>query len=201
RRAGENQVPWCEREQRRQLGDDLRHVPNHVGDVGLLAKLAVDAQPDAAALDMPDALDRVYRSNRGRVIESLADVPRAALVTRRELQVPAREVVADRVAVYQLARPGRRNVAAGAADCDHELDLVVQIVGPLRVRDGGAVRDDRVGRLREDEGRLSLRVEPHFHYMGGVVSDDTVVPADGEALLFAFDLHGRRLARIEYVRH
>src|SRR5690606_31897065 len=177
RRAGENQVPWCEREQRRQLGDDLRHVPNHVGDVGLLAKLAVDAQPDAAALDMPDALDRVYRRNRGRVIESLADVPRAALVTRRELQVPARDVVADRVSGCHRSGPGRRYVASGTTDCAHEDVLVVQIVGPLRVRYGGAARDDRVCWLRKEEGRLAPRLEPHFLYLSGVVSADTVEPA------------------------
>ena len=47
-RAGIDQVAGAERDQARQMGDDVRHRPDHVGQIGILADIARDKGADAA---------------------------------------------------------------------------------------------------------------------------------------------------------
>ena len=85
-----------------ELRDDFRHAPDHVGDVALLARLAVHLEPDAAALGMADVDDRRDRGQRRGVIEAFRDVPGLALFLHGGLHVAAGQVVADGVAEDEL---------------------------------------------------------------------------------------------------
>ncbi len=49
--AGVNEVAGRDLEQRRQLRDDLRHLPGHLGDIRVLLHLAVHPEPDAGAFE------------------------------------------------------------------------------------------------------------------------------------------------------
>src|SRR6185312_4495772 len=98
-RAGEDEIAGPELVQLRQLGDDVRHVPDHVRDVRLLAQRAVDAHPDAPARDVPERR-RAYGADRRRLVEALGGVPGLAALLGRGLQVAARQVVAGGVAEH-----------------------------------------------------------------------------------------------------
>ena len=51
--TGVDEIPWDEFEVRRQLGNQLRHRPDQIFEVRLLAHLAVDGEPDAPLRQMP----------------------------------------------------------------------------------------------------------------------------------------------------
>src|SRR4051812_29793373 len=91
-RAAVDQVAGAQLDQAGEVVDGLRDIPDQIGDVALLALLAVDLQPDRALVDDAGLRDRVDRRARRRVIKTLAHVPRPALVARLALDVAARHV-------------------------------------------------------------------------------------------------------------
>jgi hypothetical protein len=87
------------------------------------------------------------RRDWGGQVEALAPVPRPPLFAGGELQVAPGQVDADTVAEHVIERPLGRDVRAGGADRDDQLDLVVEVLGLGRVGHGRAVIDHGVGRL------------------------------------------------------
>jgi len=71
------------------------------------------------------------------MVEALGRVPGLASFLHFRLHVAASEVIADRVAEYFPA----------GAECDDELDFVVQVRGARRKRHGAPVSHDRIGGL------------------------------------------------------
>ncbi len=63
------------------------------------------------------------------MVEGLADLPRPLQVARGDLQVAPGEVDADRIAVDAVVGLGDRDIAAAALERDHQLDLVVHVLG------------------------------------------------------------------------
>jgi hypothetical protein len=49
-----DQVARRQGEQAGEIGDDLRHLPNHLVELPVLAAIAANLQPDRAALGMAD---------------------------------------------------------------------------------------------------------------------------------------------------
>src|SRR5271169_2856345 len=88
-RAGHDDVTCAKLDHFRQLGNDLRHVPDHLVEVAVLTDLAVDLERDAALRRIADFGGRLERAAGGRIIESLADFPRPLDVARGDLQVAA----------------------------------------------------------------------------------------------------------------
>src|SRR5882672_1862984 len=81
-RAGEDEIAGLQLEQAGEMGDDLRHCPDHLGEIAGLAALAVDLEPDGTLLRMAD-IARAPDSGAGsRVVECLADLPRPARLLR-----------------------------------------------------------------------------------------------------------------------
>ena len=181
RRAGHDDVAGRERDHFRELGDDLRHVPDQLIEVAVLAQFAVDLERDLALGRMADFARRLDRSARRGMVERLADFPRPLQVARGDLQVAAGEIDADGVAVDAVIGLGDRDVAAAALERDHEFDLVVHVLGQRRIGHRSAVRHDRVGGLGEEERRRPL-VLPHLADVLDIVAADAPDAANGESL-------------------
>src|SRR5674476_470701 len=109
--------------------------------------------------------------------------------------VAAGEVDADRVAVDAVIGLGDRDVAAAALERDHQLDLVVHVLGQRRIGHGAAVGHDGVGRLGEIERRQPL-VLAHLADVLDIVAADAPDAANREFLGGTGDgdgcLRGRR---------
>src|SRR5256885_299127 len=107
RRAGIDEIARLEGVVLRQEGDLLRHGPDHVRQVGLLALLAVDVEPQRPLSRVADFARRYELAAGGRFVEVLAEVPRTAMVLAPLLQVAARHVETDGVAVDMVVSPLR----------------------------------------------------------------------------------------------
>lgn len=79
---------------------------------------------------------------------------------------------------------------AAGLDRHHQFDLVVQVCGLGRIGNDGPVGDDGVGRLHEEEGRLTVGIGPHLARMGGIVAADAVDAAHRKRIA-AHDGDGR----------
>ena len=97
-------------------------------DVRRLARLAVDRQRDRGISWMADVFCSMDHTDRCRCRKRLAELPGPALVACVELQVAARHVQADRIAVDMVERLGDIDVSPPAADRNHEFDLVMEVV-------------------------------------------------------------------------
>ncbi len=123
------------------------------------------------------------------MVEGLADLPRALLLARCELQVAPRQVDADRIAVDVIERLVGGDVQAAALHRHDQLDLVMQVLGQRRIGNGGAVALQHVGMFGEEEGRVAL-VVAHLADMFEIIAPDAPDAAHGKRFLFAGDGNG-----------
>jgi len=128
RRAGKHQISLAQRKVSRQLGQYLRHLPDHLADISFLTQLTVHLEPDATVLHMTLG-HRSDRSERRGVLESFCRIPGSTAAFGHGLQIPASQIHSYRIAEDVRQRLGEGNVAAAAADGDDHLDLVVQLAG------------------------------------------------------------------------
>ena len=82
---------------------------------------------------------------------------------------------------------------AALAERDDQFDLVVQVLGRLRIRNGRAVGHNRIGRLHEEKRRLAIRIMAHLARVFGVVAADAIDAADREHFVALDDRQHRRL--------
>ena len=111
-----------------------------------------------------------------------------------DLQVAAREIDADAVAVNAIERLLRLDVAAAALERDDKLDLVVHVLGQRRIGRRAAVRHDGVGGLGEEERRFA-HVVAHLLDVLDVIAADAPQPAYRKKFVGAGD-RDRRLRRL-----
>src|SRR6185312_3099541 len=128
RGAGENQVAGPEFEQLRQLRDDLRHGEDHVRDVGVLARFAIDRERKVRMRRVSDVAGRAQRRNRRGSVEALGDIPRQALGFHRRLQVAAGQIQAHAVAKYAVQCVACIDFAPALRQRNHHLHFVMQVV-------------------------------------------------------------------------
>jgi hypothetical protein len=86
---------------------------------------------------------------------------------------------------------GCGDVAACLAYRNDQLDLMLKIFGPRRVRYRGAGLDDRVGRFHEKDRCVPLRIVAHFAGVCGIIAANTVDPVHGKRLVSSGDRDGR----------
>ena len=189
--------PGCKIVVVRQERDGVRNVPDHVLQIGLLAQLAVDRERDGAGRVVAVACHGMDRGDRRRLVEGLAEVPRTTHVSRLDLQIAARHVQTDGVAVDMIQRTRGRDLEAATVQSHYQLDLVMQVRRAGRVVHLAALGHDGIGRLEEEKRRLFVRVFAHLARVGGVVASDAVNPMHGEATLVADNRDGRRRAHID----
>ena len=79
-----------------------------------------------------------------------------------------------------LARRRPGEVPASRSKRDDEFDLVVQAGGGGRIGKRSSPRDDRRGRLGEEERLVSFRIAAHLNRMVGIVAPDAEDAAHGE---------------------
>src|SRR4029077_3267473 len=127
--AGHDDVAGFKRDHFGQLVDDLRYVPDHLGEIAILTDLSVALERDAPLARMADLARRLQRAAGSGRIECFADLPWALHVTGRDLQIAAREIDADAIAPYAIRRLSHRDVAATALECDDEFNLVMHVLG------------------------------------------------------------------------
>ena len=120
------------------------------------------------------------------MVERLADLPRALLLARGLLQVAPREIDADGVAVDVVERLVGRDVQPAALHRHDQLDLVMQVLGQRRIRNGGAFAFQHVGMLGEKERRRPL-VIAHLADVLEIVAPDAPDAAYRKRLLLAGD--------------
>ena len=190
RRSRHQEIAGGERDAAGQVGDRLRHAPDHLGEVAALPDGAVHTGLDRAPVRMPDLRRRRDRADGAGPVEALREVPGPGQLLRFGLEVAPRHVEPHRVAVDMRQGVGLRDVPPIRADGDHELDLVVQILRPAREGQGAAAGHDGIGRLGEEEGRLAVRIMPHLPRVIGIVAADAPDAPHGEHGVFAGDGDG-----------
>jgi len=90
--------------QPRQFGNDFGHGPDHIGNIGALAHLAIHFQPDRPMIRVGHLHRRADGPARGGMIEPLARIPRPAHFTGRKLQVAPGQVDTGGIAENMLLR-------------------------------------------------------------------------------------------------
>ena len=180
---------------------NLRAAPDEIREVRLLPHLAVDGETDRPLVDVTVALHRADGADGRGEGEVLPRVPRAALVARLELQIAAGHVETGGISVDDGKGIRRREPGARLANGDDQLGLVMVIRGHRRIRNRPAPRDERLGELAEEEGRLTIRIGAHLARVGRVVATDTEDAADREALVAPGDGRGGKGGEVEDERH
>ena len=154
------------------MGDDLGGLPDHLGEIAVLARAAVDLEADPPALGMADRARRDQRRAGRGAVEGLGDLPRPARLLGLVLAVAPGHVEPDGVAEDVLERALDRDVAAALGERHHQLELEMDVLGAGRVGEGAAARDQSVGGLHEEERRLAVGVVAHLAGVLGVVAAD-----------------------------
>ena len=193
RGAREDQVARLEGDDLRDEREQVRHAEDEFLRARILHRLAVQAELDAEVVRVEAFVRRHdHGPGRGEGVERLADGP--LFFFAAELPVPGTHVVAAGVAADVIE--GRfvvRDVLARFPDDDHQLGLVVHLLGDLRQLDRFTLGDERIGVLREQDrlGRDRLAT------FDGVVA---IVQADAND--FGRPGHGRQeLDRNAGIRH
>ena len=201
RRARIDQVSRLQSDESRQVRNRLGNIPDQLGEIAFLLDRAVDLEPDRAFGRVAAAGCRNKRGTRRRIVEGLAHFPRAAHFLGFALQVAARHVEADAVSPYVIERLVDRNVRSAFADGHDQFDLVMQVLGRLRIGNGRVIGHDRIRRLHEKKRRLAVGVVAHLARVLGVVATDAIDAPDREHVAaFHHRQRGRR-ADIDYVFH
>src|SRR6478609_8839896 len=186
RRARHDDVAGGDLDLLRQLPDDLGHAPDQFGEVALLPLGAVDREPDLALRGMADPGGRLQRGAGRGMVERLADFPWPFFLARGLLQVAARQIDANRIAVDVIERLVGRDIQPAALHRHDQLDLVMQVLGQRRVGNGGAVALQHVAMLGEEEWRRALVVS-HLADVLEIVAPDAPDAANGKGFRFADD--------------
>lgn len=189
-RAGEDQVSGLQFHCLAANRHDIRHRPDHLGQISLLARFSIDGKPDPSAVRNAVAIRRGKWAARGRMIERFRPVPRPAGLLRHILKVTAGQVDPHAITPDMVGRSIAANIHAALADGHHQLDFVMKVFCRKGVGDHGAGIHDRIGWLCEEKGRVAL-VIAHFADMGGIISPHTKYAPDRKTLLAVPDRHGR----------
>src|SRR5215208_3747195 len=155
-RPRHDDIAGAERNLLGELGDNLWHAPDQFGEVALLAFSAVYREPDFPFDRVADLRRRLQRAAWRGMVEGFADLPRPLFLARSQLQVPTGEVDTDAVTVDVFERVIGRNIKAATLHRHDQFDFVVQVLGQRRVGDGGAIRFQHIGVLREEERRRTF---------------------------------------------
>ena len=164
RRAGGDDVAGVERDDLRQVDDELDRPEHELVGRGALHGLAVERGADGpAARGQLVGGDQVRAERRG-VLERLALQELLGAV----LEVAHAHVVHHRVARDRRLRRGRVGVPHRGADHDGELGLPVDLVGDRGQHDVVVRADQRGRELGEDRGVLGQLVA-HLQHVVAVV--------------------------------
>src|SRR5688572_20082439 len=115
------------------------------------------------------------------MLECLADLPWPTELLRFPLQIAARHVEANGVAIDGGQRSIDRKVSAALLQSYHQLDLMVHVRGSGRVGEY-AVEHEIVGILLKEERSLAVRVVAHLHSVRRVVPANAIDAVDRKHL-------------------
>lgn len=186
RRAGIDDVAGLQLERFRQFCDLLGDTPDHLAEIGVLPDGAVDCQRDRTLLEMAGLACRVNRTEHGRMIKALADLPGLLLRGHAVLKIAPGHVEPERIAIDMVERLLDRNVGAAGFQRRNQLDLVMIVLGQRRIGMIGDLADrdvlNRVGRLLEEERRLAVRIRAALDRVRRIIAADAVDAAHLEHL-------------------
>ena len=146
---------------------------------------------------MANISNRMQERDGRSLLKTLARIPWPARFLGVHLQIPARQIYADAISENMLQSIVGGNILPAFADCDDELDLMMQITCSRRILDITPARHHGIGRFHEKEWWLSIRVVTHFTSMRRVVSSDTVDSMHWKRVLTSFD----RNPGLRYIEH
>src|SRR5712671_3991227 len=176
RRAGRDDVAGDQRRPIRAIRDQGWNVEDQVVDPGVLDLLAVEPGHQMETRRVGDFVrGDDPRAKPASRVEILAGGDRML-----ELDVPYRAVVEAGVTKDMAQGVGFGDVAAGLADDQRQLALVVEVAGDLRAHHRLVVRDERVDEPQKDRWVLR-RWTARLGRMGAIVApgaDDLVGVGD-----------------------
>src|SRR5918992_1468792 len=180
RGSGHDQVAGLQLDQRAQVGDRLRHLPDLLREVALLAEFSVDAQVYRSLAGMADGRRWPDRTHRSGAVEALRHVPGPASLLRLCLKVATRHVQTNRIPEH--VREGRfgGDAFTAAFQRNHEFDLVMQLFCRGRKRQRASSLYDGTRRLHEEERRLPVGIVTHLNGVLRVVATDAEHSTDWE---------------------
>ena len=97
---------------------------------------------------------------------------------RLGLQVTAREINADRIAVNALQRTVRVQFTATGFQRHNQFDFIMKIARGGRIGDATSTWHDGIGRLAEEHWRARFRIAPHLLDVVTIVLANAVNPPD-----------------------
>ncbi len=135
------------------------------------------------------------------MVEALAPVPGTLLVLGVLLQVAAGQIDAHAITEDMIERGLARDIGAAFGDGRHQFDFMLQVLGLGRVGNGGAVGHQRVARLAEEEGQLTVGIGAHLAGMIGIIAANAENPPHGKQSRIAGDRNGWLPAAARLCRH
>src|SRR6202162_2121080 len=115
---------------------------------------------------------------RRRCVKTLADFPGQTHIARVALAVASRQIDADGITPDVTVCIGNGDVAATAAERNHQLDLELEIGGEGRIWHPRPIRYHRVTGFLEEERRITLVGLLHLADVVEVVAADAIDAAD-----------------------
>ena len=121
------------------------------------------------------------------LIKAFRHVPRSRHPLGFRLEIAPGHVERHRAPEDMPGRILGGNVGSAAGEGHGEFHLVVEVVRGRGVGQFSSERDDRVGGLGKEKGRLAQRIAPHLAGVLGIVSADAPDPAHREEQLGPLD--------------
>eukprot|EP00913_Durusdinium_trenchii_P008294 g7791.t1 len=182
RGAGHDHVTRRQNKQPRQLGDDLRQLPDHLIEIAGLFAFAVHIEPDIAFLWVADRSGGNERRHRSRHLECLCHFPRTTHLLHLILEIATGKINADAIAIDLGQSLFRSDIGTARRKRHHQFHLVVDGRGQGRI--GEAVTVIEIVRvLLEEEPRFARRIMPHLYGVVGIVPADAIDPSNRKLLL------------------
>src|SRR5665647_1351465 len=132
-----NQVARLQMIELREVGQQFRDIPDQLAEIAGLAEFTIDLQVDGAVAQHAKMADRHDLAAHRRLLKVFAQVPRAALVTRCQLQVAPRHVQASGITVNQPDGLCFGDPKTAGANGHDQFHLKMIVAGAARVGHGG----------------------------------------------------------------
>src|SRR5690554_1209886 len=148
------------------------HGPNHFGGMALLYRFTIDIEAKPDILYVSEFRFRDEPSDRGRIVETLRDLPRQSVFFLLSLQVTGGKIDSHCYLVVVPVSKPLRDIFSKAVDLDHQLGLVMHLFREIGQEKGLSVlQQGRIG-FHEKHGVFVFHQPLHLSIMGRVVKSD-----------------------------
>jgi len=190
--AGEDQVARLQSVEAREVGDLLGDRPDELPQVGVLARLAVDCEPDPAGSRMADRGGGMDRRDRGPRRRTPCPAPTAGRGRAPRVAGRAGSCRGRPRSRRHARAPPRGGCSSPPCRSPPPARSRRRSSGRERIGQRAAGGNDCVRRLVEEERRLAVRIEPHLADVVGIVPPGAIDAPHRKAGVGAGDGYGRQ---------